>query len=54
MAKDILLEIGTEEIPAKFMPGALKQLARRGVWRLSFARLTNSRLTSVVKIKDLL
>lgn len=27
MAKDILLEIGTEEIPAKFMPGILKQLA---------------------------
>lgn len=26
MAKDFLLEIGTEEIPAKFMPGALKQL----------------------------
>lgn len=27
MVKDILLEIGTEEIPAKFMPGALAQLA---------------------------
>lgn len=26
MAQDLLLEIGTEEIPAKFMPGALKQL----------------------------
>jgi len=27
MPQDILLEIGTEEIPAKFMPGALEQLA---------------------------
>lgn len=26
MTKDLLLEIGTEEIPAKFMPGALAQL----------------------------
>lgn len=26
MAKDLLLEIGTEEIPAKFMPGALAQI----------------------------
>lgn len=26
MAKDLLLEIGTEEIPAKFMPGILQQL----------------------------
>ncbi|MHC1746436.1 MAG: glycine--tRNA ligase subunit beta [Negativicutes bacterium] len=26
MPQDILLEIGTEEIPAKFMPGALEQL----------------------------
>lgn len=26
MAKDLLFEIGTEEIPARFMPGALKQL----------------------------
>ena len=27
MTKDILLEIGVEEIPAKFMPAALTQLA---------------------------
>ncbi len=26
MAKDLLFEIGTEEIPARFMPNALKQL----------------------------
>jgi len=26
MAKDLLFEIGTEEIPARFMPGALRQL----------------------------
>ncbi|MDU2066309.1 MAG: glycine--tRNA ligase subunit beta [Sporomusaceae bacterium] len=28
MSKDLLLEIGTEEIPAKFMPAALKQLGK--------------------------
>ena len=28
MAKDLLLEIGTEEIPAGFMPGALQQLGK--------------------------
>ena len=27
MAKDLLFEIGTEEIPARFMPGALTQFA---------------------------
>ena len=27
MAQNLLLEIGTEEIPAKYMPGALAQLA---------------------------
>ena len=26
MSKDLLLEIGTEEIPAHFMPGILQQL----------------------------
>ena len=26
MSKDLLLEIGTEEIPAHYMPSALKQL----------------------------
>jgi glycyl-tRNA synthetase beta chain len=30
MAKDLLLEIGTEEIPAKFLPAALKQLGELG------------------------
>ncbi|MDD4346608.1 MAG: glycine--tRNA ligase subunit beta [Desulfitobacteriaceae bacterium] len=44
MAKDFLLEIGTEEIPAKFTPGALEQLAgqtnlRLGGLRLNFAGL---------------
>ncbi|MFZ3100966.1 MAG: glycine--tRNA ligase subunit beta [Desulfitobacteriaceae bacterium] len=34
MAKDFLLEIGTEEIPAKFTPGALKQLEEQTKSRL--------------------
>jgi glycyl-tRNA synthetase beta chain len=57
MAKDFLLEIGTEEIPAKFTPGALEQLAeqtklRLGELRLNFAGLatyaTPRRLTVLV------
>lgn len=35
---DLLLEIGTEEIPAKFMPPALAELAK----------LTKEKLTSIV------
>ena len=29
MSKDLLLEIGTEEIPAHFMPGILQQLKEK-------------------------
>ncbi|HEY3315961.1 MAG TPA: glycine--tRNA ligase subunit beta [Bacillota bacterium] len=36
---DLVLEIGTEEIPARFMPAALEQLAARGRALLKEARL---------------
>ncbi len=39
MAQDFLLEIGTEEIPAKFTPGALKQLEEQTKSRLTELRL---------------
>jgi glycyl-tRNA synthetase beta chain len=39
MAKDFLLEIGTEEIPAKFTPGALKQLEEQATTQLGDLRL---------------
>lgn len=38
-ARDLLLEIGTEEIPARFFAGALKQLADRAAAALQAARL---------------
>ncbi len=44
MAKDFLLEIGTEEIPAKFTPGALKQLEEQTKSRLTELRV---RFTSI-------
>lgn len=40
MAKDFLLEIGTEEIPAKFSPGAMAQLAEQAGKRFAELRLT--------------
>ena len=40
MAKDLLLEIGTEEIPARFMPGALKQLEKIAKLKLTELRIT--------------
>lgn len=58
MAKDLLLEIGTEEIPAKFMPGALAQLAETAGAKLAGRRIacgeiqtlgTPRRLTLVVR-----
>lgn len=58
MAKDMLLEIGTEEIPAKYMPGALAQLAEIAKSKLDERRLacgdiqtfgTPRRLTLVVR-----
>ncbi|MGI6119704.1 MAG: glycine--tRNA ligase subunit beta [Desulfosporosinus sp.] len=39
MAKDFLLEIGTEEIPAKFLPGAITQLKEQALVRLAELRL---------------
>lgn len=39
MAKDFLLEIGTEEIPAKFAPGALSQLQEMAAKRFKELRL---------------
>lgn len=39
MSKDLLLEIGTEEIPARFMPGILSQLEN-----ISKAKLTDMRI----------
>ncbi|AFQ45812.1 glycine--tRNA ligase subunit beta [Desulfosporosinus meridiei] len=39
MAKDFLLEIGTEEIPAKFSPGAMTQLEEQARKRLLELRL---------------
>jgi glycyl-tRNA synthetase beta chain len=44
MAKDLLFEIGTEEIPARFMPGALAQLAENAAKALNEARITYSEL----------
>jgi len=40
MAKDLLLEIGTEEIPARFMPGVLKQLNTIAANKLAELRIS--------------
>ena len=39
MGQDLVLEIGTEEIPARFVPGALEALRRLAEERLTQARL---------------
>lgn len=39
MAKDLLLEIGTEEIPARFMAGALAQLRSSAIEKMSELRI---------------
>lgn len=44
MAKDLLFEIGAEEIPARFMPGALAQLAENAAKALNEARIAYSEL----------
>jgi len=58
MAKDLLLEIGSEEIPAKFMPAALAQLADIAKAKLAERRIacgevqtfgTPRRLTLIVR-----
>lgn len=40
MAKDLLLEIGVEEMPSAYMPGAVRDLQDLAKLRLSEARLT--------------
>lgn len=47
MAKDLLLEIGTEEIPAKFMPGALAQLESVAKNKLEANRISFSNIRAV-------
>lgn len=44
MAKDFLFEIGTEELPAKFAPGVLKQLEEKARKQLQDLRLDFSEL----------
>ncbi|ODA42578.1 glycine--tRNA ligase subunit beta [Desulfosporosinus sp. BG] len=44
MANDFLLEIGTEEIPAKFSPGAMAQLEEQARKRLAELRLAYSEM----------
>lgn len=47
MAKDLLLEIGTEEIPAKFMPGILQQFETVMKNRLQEQRIGYSELRAL-------
>ncbi len=47
MSKDLLLEIGTEEIPAKFMPGALAQLENITKTKLAELRIAHGEVRTV-------
>lgn len=47
MTKDLLLEIGTEEIPAKFMPGALSQLENTTKAKLAELRISHGEIKAV-------
>jgi glycyl-tRNA synthetase beta chain len=47
MAQDLLLEIGTEEIPARFVPGALESLRRLAEERFQQARLPYREIKTV-------
>jgi glycyl-tRNA synthetase beta chain len=47
MAKDLLLEIGTEEIPAKFMPGTLAQLKEKAAAAFSEERISYANLETL-------
>ncbi len=47
MTKDLLLEIGTEEIPAKFMPGALAQLENITKAKLADLRISHGEVRTV-------
>lgn len=46
MAKDFILEIGTEEIPARFMPSALAQLVSLASGMLAELRLDSEKISS--------
>ena len=47
MAKDLLLEIGTEEVPAHFMPGILAQLKEKTTTKLQEMRLDFAEITTL-------
>ena len=47
MAKDLLLEIGTEEVPAHFMPGILAQLKEKATAKFQEMRLDFDEVTSL-------
>jgi len=47
MTKDLLFEIGTEEIPARFMSGALKQLENVAKVKLAELRITHGEILVV-------
>ena len=47
MAKDILLEIGTEEVPAHFMPGILAQLKEKATAKFQEMRLDFDEVTTL-------
>ncbi|MBP2664599.1 MAG: glyS, partial [Firmicutes bacterium] len=47
MTKDVLLEIGTEEIPAKFMPAALAQLENTAKAKLTELRISYGEVRAV-------
>ena len=47
MQKDLLLEIGTEEIPAKFMPGVLAQLENITKTKLTELRIAHGEIRAV-------
>jgi glycyl-tRNA synthetase beta chain len=47
MAKDLLLEIGTEEIPARFMPNVLAQVERIAADKLAELRISHGEIRAV-------
>lgn len=47
MPKDLLLEVGTEEIPARFMPGILSQLKELGGKKLAGMRIGFNEIQTV-------
>ncbi len=47
MAKDLLLEIGTEEVPAHFMPGILEQLKEKASAKFAQERLNYEDITTL-------